>query len=219
MISKQRYKKLRELLKRANRERKKQGKQIDILCNDLISAQRDFVSHLKDIAFTASFYESIMGACDYNGLFYVAGKLIAQQVPDANVSFVLRESHSEYTSGSGFRLFVAEDSQNQPKDYLQRCLNSELVENICRSKQLCDMQGMLEMGLTGNPSKLGAISAAAIPLGGYNICPGFVLLTRSKSNQLKSGEVDRVCAVIPGLSRAAISCRGEVKSGKDKTGK
>lgn len=106
MISEQKYKRVRGLLKKANRERKKQGKQIDILCNDLISAQRNFISRLKDIAFTASFYESIMGACDYNGLFYVAGKLIEQQVPGASVSFVLRESRTGYESGAGFRLFV-----------------------------------------------------------------------------------------------------------------
>jgi hypothetical protein len=219
MISENRYKKLRKLLKRTNRERKKQGKQIDILCNDLISAQRDFVSHLKDIAFTASFYESIMGACDYNGLFYVAGKLIARQVPEANISFVLRESRSGYTSEPGFRLFVAEGSQKTQKDYLRDCLNSELVENICRSKQLCDMQGMLEMGLTGNPSKLKGISAAAIPLGGYNICPGFLLLSKSGNKKLKSGEVDRVCGIIPGLSRAANSCVDKAKSGKGKFSK
>lgn len=205
MISEQRYKKLRVLLKQANSERKQQAKQIDILCNDLIGAQRNFISRLKDIAFTAGFYESIMGASDYNSLFYIAGKLIAQNVSDVNVGFVLRGEDD-------FHLFVAEGFHIGQKNYLYQCLDNELVENICRSRQLCDLNGMLELGLKGSPSRLKDISASAIPLGGYGVCSGFVLLSKDKGKKLKASDMDTTCSVIPGLSRAVSVCSAKTPS-------
>ena len=66
MDSKQRKKRLRLLIGKLNKERKKQAKKIDILCNDLIAAQRDFIKRLSTISFTADFCESIIGVSDLN---------------------------------------------------------------------------------------------------------------------------------------------------------
>ena len=44
---KQRHKRVRLLVKKLNTKRKKQAQKIDILCNDFIAAQRDFIKNLK----------------------------------------------------------------------------------------------------------------------------------------------------------------------------
>ncbi|GAH10763.1 unnamed protein product, partial [marine sediment metagenome] len=38
-----RYKRLRLLVSKVNKQRKKQAQKIDILCNDFIAAQKDFI--------------------------------------------------------------------------------------------------------------------------------------------------------------------------------
>ena len=50
----QRHQRLRLLLKKLNKDRKKQAKKTDILCNDLIGAQRGFIRKLRSISFSAA---------------------------------------------------------------------------------------------------------------------------------------------------------------------
>ena len=89
MDYKQRHRRLCLLIRKLNKERKKQAQKIDILCNDFISAQRDFIKRLNTINFTANFYEAIVGISDLSGLLYTAGKLIKGEIPDSNVAFFL----------------------------------------------------------------------------------------------------------------------------------
>jgi len=91
---KQRHKRLRLLIRKLNKERKRQAKKIDILCNDLIEAQRDFIKRLNTISFTADFCESIIGRGDLNMLLYTASTLIKEKIANANVSFFLRQAES-----------------------------------------------------------------------------------------------------------------------------
>ena len=56
------------MIKKLNKDRKKQNQKIDILCNDIIGAQRNFSKRLGIINFVANFYDSIIGATDLNEL-------------------------------------------------------------------------------------------------------------------------------------------------------
>ena len=86
MEYKEREKKLRLLVRKTNKEQKKQAKKINILCNDLIAAQREFIKRLDTISFTAHFYQSILGITELNSVIFTAGKLIKNEVQDANVA-------------------------------------------------------------------------------------------------------------------------------------
>ena len=46
-----RNKRVRSLVRKLNKVRKDQTKQIDILCNDMVSAHGDFVKQLKELTF------------------------------------------------------------------------------------------------------------------------------------------------------------------------
>ena len=89
MNDERRNKRLRLLITRLNKERKKQAKQIDILCNDFVAAQKDFIKALNTIGFAADFYEAIAGLTELNELLCAAGNLVKDQIPDANVAFFL----------------------------------------------------------------------------------------------------------------------------------
>ena len=123
-MNEQRHKRLRLLVKKLNKERKKQAQKIDILCNDLIAAQRSFIKRLSTISFIANFCESIIGAADLNNLLYTAVRIIKAETSDANVIFFLKNGDDPSAalrtgapSGSAsadFELHAFESSQPIP---------------------------------------------------------------------------------------------------------
>lgn len=198
---------MRLLVKKLNKKRKKQAKKIDILCNDFVAAQRDFIKSLKTISFIANFYESIIGITDLNSLLYSVVQLIKEENTDANVTFFLRQSDN-------FELFMFESEQpiTLEKQQLENSFTPELMDNICKSNKVCTLDDMYAMGLQGNLIGLNKISSVTIPLGQPGSSFGFVLIYRSSENKLTSEEINNISAVTCGLSRAIQSCQAILHS-------
>jgi hypothetical protein len=197
-----RYRRLRLLIKRLNEERKKQAKKIDILCNDLIAAQRHFIKRLDTINFTANFYESIVGTTDLSSLLYAAGKFVKDKISDSSVAFFLRRQ-----DGIELHIFESDQPIALEKQDLENCFTSELVDNICKSNKICTIDDMFAMGLEANLVRLNKISAATVPLGRPGSSLGFILIYRSSRNKLTADELNSIAAIAPGLSRAVASCQ------------
>jgi hypothetical protein len=193
---------VRLLVSRLNRERKEQAKKIDILCNDLIGAQRDFIKRLDTIGFAVDFYESILGQTDLNGLLYTAGRLIKGKIPRANVAFFLRGQDD-------FELHLFEGNQpvSLEKRHLENCFTNELVNSICKSNKVCTLNDMFAMGLQGNLVSLNKVSAATVPLGQVGSPLGFILIYCPSQNEFTPHESNTILTIAPGLSQAIQSCR------------
>lgn len=207
MEDKQRHRRLRLLIKKLNKTRKKQAKKIDILCNDFIAAQRNFIKSLKTISFIANFYESIIGITDLNSLLYSVVQLIKEENTDANVTFFLRQSDN-------FELFMFESEQpiTLEKQHLENSFSPELMDNICKSNKVCTLDDMFAMGLQCNLIGLNKISGVTIPLGQPGSSFGFALVYRSSENKLTTEEINNISAVTCGLSRAIQSCQATLHS-------
>ena len=207
MEDKQRHRRLRLLIKKLNKKRKKQAKKIDILCNDFIAAQRDFIKSLKAISFIANFYESIIGITDLNSLLYTVVKLIKEENIDANVTFFLRQSDT-------FELYMFESERpiSLEKQHLENSFTPELMDNICKSNKVCILEDMFEMGLQGNLIGLNKISGVTIPLGLHGSSLGFILVCRSSENKFTTEEISNISAVNCGLSHAIQSCQTTLHS-------
>jgi len=199
---KQRHRRLRLLVSELNKERKKQAKKIDILCNDLIAAQREFIKRLGTISFTANFYEAIVGITELSTLILTADKLIKNESPDSNVAFFLRQAEN-----FELHMFESEKPITLEKQDLENCFTAELVSNICKSNKICTLDDMFAMGLQGKLTALNKISAVTIPLGELGSSLGFILIYRSSQNKLTSDELNNITAIAPGLSRAIQSCQ------------
>jgi hypothetical protein len=205
--NKQRNKRLRLLIKELNKERKKQAKKIDILCNDLITAQSDLIRRLHTISFAAHFYKAIIGSNDLSRLLNIAGRLIRDEISDASVTFFLRQT-------SGFKTHAYESNKPEvlEKDRLETCFNAELVGNICKANKLCTLEDMFALGLQGNLVGLNKISAFAAPLGELGQVLGFVLIHRLSQNRFTKEQMNIICAITCGLSRAIRSCQMSLRS-------
>jgi len=202
----QRHKRLRLLLKRLNKERKKQSRQIDILCNDLIGAQRNFIRKLSTISFIASFCESIIGMTDLNNLLCTAARTVKAETSDAFVCFFLRQ-------GDDFQLHVFESTTGTRQDtvalerqHLEACFNHELTDNICKANKVCTLDEMFALGLQGNPIGLNRLSVVSVPLVLPGVSLGFMLLARPAEKKFTAEETDRVTSASYGLSRAIAGC-------------
>jgi transcriptional regulator with GAF, ATPase, and Fis domain len=204
-----RNKRLRLLIKRLNNERKKQAKQIDILCNDFISAQKDFIKKLSVIAFAADFYEGISGLTDLNELLNASANLIRDQIPDVNVDFFLLQANNPDSRQTSFELHIFES--DRPIDLedkrIENFFTDELVNEIAKSNRICVIDDMLAMGLGAPPLCLEKISAVTAPLATNNCSVGFVLIYRCSQKPISSDELKAIAQISSGLARSIAACR------------
>lgn len=237
LMDQQRHRRLRLLISGLNKQRKKQAKQIDILCNDFIAAQRNFIDKLNAVTFAANFYQSVIGLSDRNKLLHAVGRLIKEEIADANVTFFLRqwchgglkdftaetaelaEPKSSFNNALSalsacsavkkfeLHMFESEKPIGLEKYRLENCFTAELVEQICKANKLLSLDDMFAMGLQGNLAGLNKISAVTVPLGDLGQSLGFVLIYRSSQNELTTDELYRVSAIRAGLSRAIQACQ------------
>lgn len=197
-----RNKRVRRLVSKINKERKRQAIKVDILCNDLVAAQRDFLKTLDTISFTANFYESIVGTADLKNLLSVSAGLIKEEVGELNMCFFLRqednfESHLFKVNG---------DTNGAGGQGLEGYFTKELMENVCKSHKVCGLDDLLQMGLVGNPVVLKEISVVTAPLGQMGASAGFILFWRKLEEELTADELANICTVTRGLSRAIAAC-------------
>lgn len=216
--NKQRENRLRQLVKRLNKERKKQALKTDILCNDLITAQKNFIQRLKIISFTANFYESIIGSTDLENLLSTAARMIRTETTDANITFFLRHQEGDSIEMKpDFELHMFESarpiniegspSYDMVQDRLENCFSPELMDSVCKSNKVCTLDELFAMDLQGHLTGLNNISAVTIPLGLLGPQLGFMLIYRSSEHKLTAAEIDKISGVTGGLSRAIASCQ------------
>ena len=204
----ERHKRLRLLLKQLNRQRKRQAMKIDILCNDLISAQRAFLQRLHGVSFAAEFYKSLLGSTDLDDLLTRASRAIRQELPGTSVTFFLRQPE-----GCDLRAFEDEEislrEDPRPEDYF----HSELAESICKSNRPCTLDDLFGMGLEGDLQVLRGFSMATLPLNDLGRPLGFAFLCRRSPQTLTKQELQRIAPVMCGLSQAIRSERTPLPSG------
>lgn len=196
-----RRKRLRLLLGKLNKERKEQAKRTDILCKDLVNGFRSFVERLGAISFTANFYKDLLGQTDLKGIITVAMNCLQDETDQANIAFFIR-------SDEGFKSFVRTNPEVLPETVAQieDVFSPELIENICLSNKVCDMDALYELGMQISASLANRISAVALPLTEDGIAFGFMFVWLP-AKDLKLCHINRVSSISTGLARAIQRCQ------------
>jgi len=202
MSQTERHRRLRLLLNRLNKQRKQQASKIDILCNDLISAQRAFIQRLYALSFAAEFYKSLLGSPDLNNLLARADRQIRQELPGAGVAFYLRQSEGcELYSFGGGEMFACE--QHGPQEHL----TPEMIDAICKSNKVCSIAELPSLDYGEDLKELARFSIATLPLSDLGRSLGFTLLWRPVPQSITPEEVRRIEPVMCGLSQAIRNAR------------
>jgi hypothetical protein len=202
MSQTERNKRLRLLIRKLNKLRKQQASRVDILCNDLIGAQRSFVHRLQDIGFAAEFYRSLLGSTDVNGVLARAGRAIQQELPGAGVIFFLRQP-----DGCELHACPGDESLYDEHPGPQDCFDPELVDNLCKYNRPCTLDDIVAMSVEGDLGTLNQFSLATLPLSDLGRSLGFVLLYCPLPQVLNAAEVRRIRPVMCGLAHAVRAMR------------
>ena len=207
MFPEDRNKRIRLLVRKLNIERKKQAHKIDILCNDLIGAQRKFIKRLHAVSFSIDFYESLIGITRLTDLLRYAETFIKERIDDVNVTLFIRsdDGFQSYTTGSEHPIL-------DEKLCLENCFTHESFENICRTNNICDLDQMLTMNIECNLSITNKLSAYTIPLEIQGLSLGFILLYRPIENKLTPEDLETVTSITPGLSKAITTSQSLLKT-------
>ncbi|MHC4265167.1 MAG: hypothetical protein ACYSUK_04450 [Planctomycetota bacterium] len=200
--SQEREKRVRLLVHVLNKERKRQAKKVDILCNDFITAQRSFIKKLEIIAFAADFYESILGITELEALLDKASSHIHNLVANSNITFFFRNQ-------SGFENHTFSNSEENLSDIqdFPEAITDELAENICILNKVCTIEELLAIGLQSRPNLLNKLTVTTIPLGQMGSSIGFILLYRLGNKRISSTDINNILSITAGLSQAIKSCK------------
>ncbi|MBN1126384.1 MAG: hypothetical protein JXA82_15370 [Sedimentisphaerales bacterium] len=197
-----RRKRIRRLVHRLNQQRRRQAQKIDILCNDMVAAHKDFVIQLNSLMFTTNFYESILGHSDLRELLETVAQWIQQRISGAHVAVFL-------LTGESIEMHCVDNDNPIGLDAngIEHCFTPEVIRNISRANWICSLGDMIRLGLRCDCRPMDRVSAAAVPLGRYQPGVGFLLIYRSSDTPLLPGELRSLAGITPGLSRAIQACR------------
>ena len=188
---------LHQLVRKLNKIRKAQKKQIDILCNDILSAHGDFINHLKSFRFAADFYESLLGAANLDAIAASAGEFFIQNTAGCSVATIFTTSDS-----LSIHFYSADRQLEDIPSHLRQTLTSKMVESVCHSSKVCCADDLCKMGFFAGPAILKRISLAAIGLNNAGPALGMILLYRSADKPLSNSELTVVSSAVKGLAKA-----------------
>jgi len=197
MIQEDRNKRVRLLVKVLNKDRKKQARQIDLLCHDLVDAQRAFVRRLETIGFAAGLYKSLLGVQDTEQVIRIIINEVQSQFPSMDVNFVFRQA-------DGCKIYPLETTtrdEGHPVDAFDRAL----TDAVCKANKACDLDDLLGMGLAISPQKASRIQMTTLPLpqGGRSL--GFIVLTSPAAVKVPPRIIEQMTLAGSGISQAVLA--------------
>ena len=178
----------------------RQAQQIDILCNDMVQAHGLFSQTVAQLAFTTTFYETLLGCADLETLINRAISLISSNIDRASAAIFLLEP-------AGFDVYVAPSAGQVEKATFQQWFTRDIVHQISRTNHICTLNDMLKMGLMASPASLKTLSAQAVPLGRLGLGVGFILVYRTAEFPLLAEELSRIAAITSGLREAVCALK------------
>jgi hypothetical protein len=188
---------IRRVVSELNKQRRLQSRKIDILCNDIVASQRNFLNQLKIMNLQIGLYESLIGEHGIEHVLDEAADTIETLVGGANIAIWL-------ANGFESHVFDEQEFTSEQTDLIESCFNGELADKIYKSHRCMELEELSEIGLP-EAEILTQLSAAVIPL--QDSCQqGFILIYRAAARPITPQEIDTVALLIPGLSKAVRAC-------------
>ncbi len=189
-----RHERLRRMIRGLNKDRKIQAKKVDILCHDLIDAQRSFISRLETLRFAAAFYRSLLGVSDLTQILRTASEHIGGKLPEVSASFFLMGS-----DGCKEVPYMPQETQSSR---LEDLLDESVCRAICSANRINSLENLLALGLQVNAGVTGKYCLATIPLSSGCRPLGFIFLHKEGPDSLQAENLQQVSAVCPGFAEA-----------------
>jgi hypothetical protein len=188
---------VRLMVKALNKDRKKQARQIDLLCHDLIDAQRAFVRRLETIGFAAGLYKSLLGAQNTEHVLRILVNDVQSLMPSMDINLVLRQDDRCKI----YPLETTTRDEGHPVD----AFDGPLVNAVCRANKTCHLDDLLGMGLSISPQKASRIQMTTLPMPQGGRCMGLIVLTSPANATVPANIIERITLVVSGISQAVLA--------------
>ncbi len=138
---KNRIQKLRKLCKKLNRGKEEASEQVDVLCNDLVTAYQELASQMQQAVQSSGFSSLISDELDLEQIVRKTLEYILEQAGPTNAAIFLPSNADEYTLGG----YVNYDSSSQAADLLLEHLADVLAPRVADHQEMIHVEDNIVM--------------------------------------------------------------------------
>lgn len=126
-----RVQKLRKLCKKLNRGKEEASEQVDILCNDLVTAYQELANQMQHVVQSSEFSSLVKDELDLEQIVRKTLEYVLEQCGPTNAAIFLPSSSDEYTLGG----YVNYDSSSEAADLLLQHLADILAPRVAEHQE------------------------------------------------------------------------------------
>ncbi|MEM9914731.1 MAG: response regulator [Planctomycetota bacterium] len=196
----QRVERLRRLCKKLNAAREEVSKQVDVLCNDLVTAYQELACQMQNVVQTSEFDGVVKDELDLEVLLRKTLEHLMAKLGPANAAIFLPATMDEYSLGG----YVNYDCTKEAADLLLEQLADSLAPRIAAHEDLVHLTRRedIERWIGPEAGALGDSELLAVPCMWDDECLAVLVLFRDVDQPFVEDHLDRVSALAPMMGEA-----------------
>ncbi len=196
----QRVERLRRLCKKLNAAREEVSKQVDVLCNDLVTAYQELACQMQHVVQTSEFDGIVKDELDLEALLRKTLEHLMAKLGPANAAIFLPATMDEYSLGG----YVNYDCTKEAADLLLEQLADSLAPRIAAQEDLVHLtdREAIERWIGPEAGSLGDCELLAVPCMNEDECLAVLVLFRDVDQPFVEDHLDRLSALAPMMGEA-----------------
>ncbi|QNN23292.1 response regulator [Planctomycetales bacterium ZRK34] len=193
--SAERIARLKRLCKKLNHARHEVTQQVDVLCNDLVSAYQELADQMKNVQATTSFQASVEGELDLEQVLRRLLEFVLQQIGPTNAVIFLPSKAGSFTVGGYVNYSFDKSSAETLLGHLADTAAPLIAERdeVFHLKDDCDVN----LWLSDDSAWLKGSEVIGVPCVGDDETLACVMLFRDQSEPFDDDSVQTLDAVSP----------------------
>ncbi|MEO1235490.1 MAG: response regulator, partial [Planctomycetota bacterium] len=191
---------LRRLCKKLNDARQEVAQQVDVLCNDLVTAYQELACQMQNVAQTSEYAELIGDELDLETLLRRTLEHLMAKLGPSNAAIFLPATLDEYSLGG----YVNYDRSKSSADLILQQLADTLAPRVAATDEVLHLTDPadLEQTLGQDAGLLRDNALLAAPCNSDDECLAVLVLFRDVDQPFEEDHLDRVSALAPMLGEA-----------------
>ncbi|MEM8739055.1 MAG: response regulator [Planctomycetota bacterium] len=196
----QRIERLHRLCKKLNAARLEVSQQVDLLCNDLVTAYQELACQMQNVVQTSEYAELVQNQLDLETLLRATLEHLMAKLGSANAAIFLPATMDEYSLGG----YVNYDRSPESAELILQQLGDHLAPRIAAVDDLVHLTEPqdLEEALGYDAGLLRDSALLAVPCMSEDECLAVLVLFREADQPFEEEHLDRVSALAPMLGDA-----------------
>lgn len=196
----QRVERLRRLCKKLNAAREEVSKQVDVLCNDLVTAYQELACQMQNVVQSSEFGELVHHELDLEALLRKTLEHLMAKLGPSNAAIFLPATMDEYSLGG----YVNYDCTKESADLLLQQLADTLAPKIAAEEDMVYLtqHQEIEHWIGRDAGMLNDATVIAAPCCFGGECLAVLVLFRDVDQPFSEEHLDRVSSLAPLLGES-----------------